>query len=167
MKLLTSTFFTLLLGFAGSSYGQTVEYCEDSILESEDNAIRLLGGSKWEVASYGYFMILQDVIIIHDSIKSDGGASSNSEIISGGSRSIVTPVSGSCASQTGEKARVVREINDGATLFLDSGELLNFDSFDSFDTGFWLPPYEVLITSGGLYMWNLDKGKRVWIKSIE
>ena len=76
-------------------------------------------------------------------------------------------MSGSCISSIGKKAIVVREINDGRTLIIDDGTVLNFGSFDSFDTGFWFPPSEVLITSGELYMWNLDVGRRVWIQSTE
>ena len=79
----------------------------------------------------------------------------------------MTPVSGACNPSIGKKATVVREINDGRTLIIDDGTVLNFDSFDSYDTDWWLPPYEVLISWDELYMWNLNNGKRVWIQSTE
>jgi hypothetical protein len=125
-----------------------------------------MSGSEWETTGYFFSLILEDVIIIESSTELDGRLFNYTEMYSDGNRVIVTKISGECSKSIGRKATVMRELNGGKTLLLDDGSALNFDSFDSFDTGFWLPPYDVLITGNELYMWNLNEGKRVWIQSI-
>jgi len=146
---------------------ERVTYCEDSIFQIEDDVISLLGGSKWETIGFGFFLSFQDALIISGSAIVDGEPFQYNELLSDGNRSLVIPVSGTCVSSTGKRATVVREEEDGEKLTLDDGTVLRFSSYDSFDTGFWLPPYEVLITGDGLYMWNLDDGKKVWVQSIQ
>ena len=146
---------------------EIISYCEGTILENEEDVITLMGGSKWKTNGYFFSLILEDVIIIQSSTVLDGKLYNFHEMYSDGKREIVTKISGECSNSIGRKATVMRELNDGKTLLLDDGSALNFDSFDSFDTGFWLTPYEVLITGDELYMWNLNNGKRVWIQSVD
>lgn len=151
-----------LVGFSA----EIISYCKGTILENDDEVVTLLDGSKWETSG-NFFSYFGDVVIIQSSTELDGKLYNFNEIYSDGNRDIVTKISGECSNSIGKKATVMRELNDGKTLLLDDGSALNFDSFDSFDTGFWLPPYDVLITGDELYMWNLNKGKRVWIQSID
>lgn len=66
----------------------------------------------------------------------------------------------------GKIAYVEKNMGDGAVLKLDTGELLEFSSYDRYDTNWWLPPYRVLITGSYSDMWNIDAGKKVWIKRV-
>lgn len=146
---------------------EVVTYCEDTILSTDDDSITLLGGSTWSTTGNTFLMLLEDVIIIQSSATIDGQLFEFHELYSDGNTIIVNKVTGECSNSIGRKAKVIRELNGGRTLILDDNTVLNFDSYDSFDTGFWLPPYEILITANELYMWNLRKGKRVWIQSVE
>ena len=160
MKKLTTTAFLLMALANVSNAAEMVNYCEDWIIGTDDGLISLAGGSTWKQSGYEFFMLVEDALIIQSS------TSSYSELLSDGSRSIVAPVSGSCISSVGRKASVIRSDDRGRTLILDDGTILNFDSYSSFDTRYWYPPYEVLITSSELHMWNLDEGKRAQIKSV-
>ena len=72
MKKLTTTAF-LLIALANVSYAaEMVSYCEDSIAGTDDDAISLLGGSRWEKVGIGFFMFAQEVLIIQSSIQVDG-----------------------------------------------------------------------------------------------
>ena len=156
-----------LVFYKNSVAAEFVNYCEDSIYSSEGETVQLLGGSRWETVGYNFFLIAQDVLVLQGTTQVDGRNYQYAELLSDGNRMIATQLSGTCNFLVGTKLVVVREINDGRSLITDDGTVLNFDSYDSFDTGFWLPPYEVLITSNELYMWNLNEGKRVWLQSIE
>ena len=145
---------------------EIISYCEGTILENEDDVITLMGGSKWKTNG-NFFSYFGDVLIIQSSTELDGRLYNFNEMYSNGNRDIVTKILGECPKSSGRKATVMEELNDGKTLLLDDGTALGFDSYDSFDTGFWLPPYDVLITGDELYMWNLNNGKRVWIQSVD
>ena len=54
---------------------------------------------------------------------------------------------------------VVQEEGDGAVLRLRDGTVLVIPEYDCFDTGWWLPPYKVLLTTSRLYMYNLRGGQ--------
>ena len=166
MKKLLSVLIYLVF-YKHSVAAEFVNYCEDSIYNSEGETVQLLGGSRWETVGYNFFLIAQDVLVLQGTTQVDGRNYQYGELLSDGNRMIATQLSGTCNFLVGTKHVVVREINDGRSLITDDGTVLNFDSYDSFDTGFWLPPYEVLITSNELYMWNLNEGKRVWLQSIE
>ena len=73
---------------------------------------------------------------------------------------------GQVLTSSGSTASVIEKKGDGAILKLSNGMLLEFDSYDRYDTGWWLPPYPVLLDESKMNMWNLNKGKKVWIKSI-
>ena len=53
-------------------------------------------------------------------------------------------------------ASVIDEKADGKFLELDDETYLFFGSYKAFDTGWWLPPYPVLIDSTYMNMWNLE-----------
>jgi hypothetical protein len=55
-------------------------------------------------------------------------------------------------------------MGDGAILKTDDGSLWSIPKYDRYDTGYWLPPYPVLIFGNEQYMINLKKGKKVWIE---
>ena len=62
---------------------------------------------------------------------------------------------------------VVEAHRDGAVLELADGSLWSVPDYDRYDTGWWLPPYKALVTSTKLYLYNLKKGKRVWVSQVK
>ena len=52
---------------------------------------------------------------------------------------------------------------EGSVLKLADGSTLSVPEYDQYDTGWWLPPYKALLTSNGMYLWNLKEGKNVWV----
>jgi hypothetical protein len=145
---------------------EQVEYFSDSIMQKDGNTIRLLGGSSWELSSMTFAMITDDISIIFRTIPE----TNNRQIpilVHGGMEITARHVEGAYAKSSGFLAYVIDERDDGAILELDDGTILTIPDYDQFDTGWWLPPYQVIVTSNGLYMWNLKEGKRVWVDEVK
>ncbi len=163
MRLFLSIAFSLFSAVCFTA--ERVEYLGDSIMQKDGNTIRLLGGSSWELSSMSLAMVTEDIIIVFRAV-----AGNDERVIPimyhGGMQIPVRHISGAYAASAGFLANVVDERNDGEILELDDGTVLTIPDYDQFDTGFWLPPYSVIVTSDGLYMWNLEEGKRVWIDGI-
>jgi len=66
--------------------------------------------------------------------------------------------------QNGFLGNVVEEMGDGAILKTNDGSLWSIPQYDRYDTGYWLPPYPVLIFGNEQNLINLKKGKKVWIQ---
>ena len=133
-----------------------VEFKEANI--SNERVVKLSDGSIWEIkhnSGYGYGN--ESAFFI-----STGPKSANVWI--DGSVYGATLLKGNPAYSIGMFATVIEEKGDGALLVLDDGKMIMIGSYDQFDTGWWMPPYPVLIT--GLNMWNLRKSKKVWIDEI-
>jgi len=138
---------------------QRVEYFKDSIIEKEGNYIRLLGGSSWILSFPSLALVTDDIIIVFQV--------NNTVAYIRGDEIPVKHVGGVYVTQIGYLTTVVRSLGDGAVLKLADGSLLSVPKYDQFDTGWWIPPYKALLTENKLYLYNLKKGKRVWIKPIE
>ena len=131
-----------------------VEFKETNI--SNERIVKLPDGSVWEIkhnSGYGN----ESVFFI-----STGPKSANVWI--DGSVYGATLLKGSPAYSIGMLAIVVEEKGDGALLVLDDGQMIMIGSYDRYHTGWWMPPYPVLIT--GFNMWNLRKSKKVRIDEI-
>jgi hypothetical protein len=83
-----------------------------------------------------------------------------------GSQVGVTLADGIFLRQNGFLSAVVEEHGDGAVLELEDGSVWSVPSYDQYDTGFWLPPYGVIVYASELYLVNLEKGKRVWVERV-
>lgn len=149
-----------LRGPVTSNLRRTHEFFTDSIAEANSEVIRLYGGTLWILDQSYYGLSLEDVIGVVT------GKKSATLYIDGNTYSAEL-VKGSVVTSSGILASVIDEKGDGKLLKLDNGMLLTFDSYDHYDTGWWLPPYQVLIDLTSMNMWNLKKGKKVWIESIE
>jgi hypothetical protein len=84
-----------------------------------------------------------------------------------GSEVGVMLLSGVFVRRNGTLAAVVEAHGDGAVLELDDGPLWSVPSYDQYHTGYWLPPYPVIVYSNELYMLNLEKAKCIWVKRIQ
>jgi len=67
---------------------------------------------------------------------------------------------------SGTLTQIISERGDGAVLHAADGSVWEVPSYDRYDTGWWLPPYEVIFTSDEMYMINLKEGKRVWVSRV-
>ena len=132
----------------------------DTISDATSEVLKLMGGSIWLLDQYYFGLSLDDVIGI---MQDDRTA----VIYGNGNRYSAELIRGSVLKSEGLSAVVIKEKADGRLLILDSGLILTFSSYDAYDTGWWLPPYEVLIDTSRMVMWNLKEGKKVWIESIE
>ena len=166
-------FCVILLGLSGeiepASQGlQKVEYLVDSVLKKEGEYVRLLGGSSWIFALPSRALFAEEIIIIFQEIELQ-----NKNLVKvavayiDGEEIQVKHAAGTYITETGYLTRVIEALNKGALLRLANGLLLSVPKYDQFYTGWWLPPYEALITGNMLYLYNLKKGKRVWVSPIK
>jgi len=164
LLLLFATFCTSRV-FAGPGM-QKVEYLTDSIVKKEGKYIRLLGGSSWILSSSTLALVTNDVIIVFQDVQLKNNKPVRVAILYvDGDEIIAKHVDGRYVSQTGYLTTVVETLGDGAVLKLADGSLLTVPEYDQFHTGWWLPPYKALLTGNKMYLYNLKKGKRVWVNS--
>jgi hypothetical protein len=110
-------------------------------------------------------MTNQDVIIVLDSKSANDPRIEGTAYIEG-TKIRVRRLSGDDVFESGVLTRVQESRLEGAILKLSDGTLLEIPEYDRYDTGWWLPPYDALLTKGGMYLWNLEKGKRVWVDRV-
>ena len=151
--LVTSTAFVTVVQGA-----QVVQYCEGTTSSRSRDIITFVDGSVSQWYSNTSFLSFIGPALLVFSTQERG------TIYKNGSRLSVINRGGDCVRKNGIYAQVVEERGDGEFLILDDGTVLRFDSYDMYDTGWWLPPYPILLTSDLLYMWNLEEGKRVWVQ---
>jgi hypothetical protein len=146
---------------------ERIEYFTDSILQKEDEYIRLLGGSSWVLSTFSTALVTDDVIIVFRDITYQGQKVKMATAYVDGDEIPVRHVRGTYATSTGYLTTVVEALGDGAVLRLADGTLLSVPSYDRYDTGWWLPPYRALLTSNRSYLYNLKNGKRVWVNPLK
>jgi hypothetical protein len=145
---------------------QRVDYLAESILDVDDDVIRLEGGSAWLLMGPSLVLPLEDVIIVIRTVPVSGRAVQLATAYIDGDEIPVRHLRGSVFTSAGYLSRVVEEIGDGAVLRLADGSLLSVPDYDRFNTGWWLPPYPVLLTGNRAYLYNLRNAKRVWVSPI-
>jgi len=148
------------LGRGSGKLARNVTYFTDSITDESEDLITLSGGSSWLLNRDYFGLAFEDVLVI---LRDDNTAI----IFVNGDSYRAKRVKGVAFSKPGTLATIVSSLGNGAMLETDDGIRLFFGSYEQYDTGWWLPPYEVLIDSAGLNMWHLDSMKKVWIESIE
>lgn len=138
---------------------QKVKYLADSIFEKDGKYIRLLGGSSWVLASPTSAFVWDDVIIV---VKGPIAVA-----YLDGDEVVAKHVGGHNVTRTGYLTTVIEALGDGAVLRLADGSFLSVPEYDQYYTGWWLPPYKALLTRDKMYLWNLKKGKRVWVNPMK
>jgi len=161
VALLLSLFISGTLGALGM---QKVEYLADSIADKEGKYIRLLGGSQWVLSSSTLALVTTNIIIVFEEIElKDKTKAKIAVAYIDGDEIVAEHVGGKYVSLTGYLTNVIEALGDGAVLKLEDGSILSIPEYDQYHTGWWLPPYKVLLTDNKMYLWNLKKGKRVWV----
>lgn len=150
-------FIIAQLLIAQPSKNQKVQYLSSTIQDVSDDLIELMDGSKWITSYATYALPLSDIVIIVDEQHNSGIAFIEGDEI------FVKHLSGNIILNSGYYTKVIQEYGDGAVLKTEDGSLWEVPEYDRYDSGYWLPPYKVLITSNELYMYNLKKNKKIWI----
>ena len=139
---------------------QRVEYFTDAIVEIDKEYLELLGGTEWMLDLEPLLLLpYTEVIVVFEHAEPEFAT-----VYAEGESYVGALLKGQVIKQTGIRTSVVDEFGDGAVLETADGSLWSVPDYDRYDTGYWLPPYPVLITSDELYMYNLDQGKRVWVE---
>jgi hypothetical protein len=136
-----------------------VQFFTDTISSVDDEVLRFSGGGIWRMDRWRSGLSFQDALGIMVDQK-------NAIIYVNGDSFSARLLNGIPNTSAGIVRTVVEEIDKGAVLRLDDGTRLEFSSYDRYDTGWWLPPYQVLIDLSGMNMWNLKKGKKVWVQRV-
>ncbi|MHB1992473.1 hypothetical protein [Metallibacterium scheffleri] len=159
--------FLAVPGIALAERFQKVDYIAGSIAENDGSFIRLLDGSSWVLSSPSLALVTDDVIIIFEPAKLHNGSVVNVAVAYlDGDDIIVKHVGGPVVTQTGYLTSVIDAQRNGAVLRLANGMLLSVPEYDQYDTSYWLPPYKVLLTGNEMYLYNLEKGKKIWVNVL-
>lgn len=137
----------------------SVQFFTSSISQVDGEILKLSNSTVWELDRSYFGLAFQDVIGLMTDSK-------NATIYANDNTYRAKLIRGFVATTTGTMATVIDKKGDGAILKTSNGLLLEFSSYDRYDTGWWLPPYPVLIDESKMNMWNLNKGKKVWIQSV-
>lgn len=167
----------LTLPFANPANAvQAVSFFQESVMEIDGRVIRMLGGSEWIMDHEIVALPLDDAVVIfpgHDPLAESDDIEARirnlpkrGTLMYQGSEVGVRLISGVFVRQNGHLATVIEAHGDGAVLELDDGSLWTIPEYDRYDTGYWLPPYRVIVYANELYMLNLKTGKRIWVERL-
>ena len=160
----------ILVIFMMSSFvfGQNASFLKDNVNEINGRLIKFLSGSSW-LADYDlYHLAFHDGIIVFDELAPKIDKSAKLQIESKSRRGIfyyqgervgVTYLDGFYFRTNAILTTVIESYNKGAVLKTSDGSYWKVPEYDQYDTGWWLPPYDVLIQNE-LYLINLKKGKK-------
>lgn len=159
-KLIKSSFLFLIIFeclIAQPKKNERVQYLIGTIQSASKDLIELFDGSKWITSYETYALGYSEIIIILNEKDNFGIAFIE------GNEILVKHLSGSIILKSGFFTNVINEYGSGAVLETEDGSLWEVPEYDRYDSGYWLPPYKVLITSNELYMYNLEENKRIWV----
>jgi hypothetical protein len=151
-----------------------VSFYTDTVSEIGGRVIKFLMGSTWIMEREIIALPLSEGVIVCDGSAPEFRKERLEEyakalpkagvLMYSGQTVNVTRVDGIFLLRNGFLGRVVASFGDGAILKTDDGSLWSIPQYDRYDTGYWLPPYPVLIFGNEQYLINLKKGKKVWVE---
>lgn len=143
---------------------EPVSYFQSSVARSEGDRLYLVDGSEWLLTMDPLLPIMvgREVIGVLDQVEGYTAA----YFYSGRETHAGLLVDGMPAATSGEKTWVSEVRGDGAVLRTGDGRLWRVPEYDQYDTGFWLAPYDVIISANELYMLNLEQGRRIWVEPL-
>ena len=115
-----------------STAGGRAQYFTGSIMEASGEILKFLGGSVWRLDRTYFGLAFQDAIVVMTDQQ-------NATIYANDNSYNARLLSGSVSTSMGVIRTVVEKMGDGAILKLDDGTLLEFSSYERYDTGWWLP----------------------------
>ena len=174
MKLKSLLFLIVILLIPTiSSALQRVSFSTDTVSEIDGKVIKMLGGSTWLTDNEIIAQPLDEATIICDvnapefnkndiqkyikKLPKKGTLIYQNNVVN------VTLLDGIFLLSNGYLGKVINSHGNGAVLETEEGYMWAIPEYDQYDTGYWLPPYPVLITGNEMYLINLNKGKKVWI----
>jgi hypothetical protein len=134
-------------------------FATTTLSRADDDLLKMMDGSVWLLNRRYFGLSLEDVVIV----KQDNASA---VLFIDGNEYYGKLLKGGPFWSSGLLSQVVDEQADGAILTLANGVRLAFGDYDRYDTGWWLPPYDALIDLNTMNLWNLKKGKKVWIESV-
>jgi len=137
-----------------------VKYIEDTIYETDGNTFTTLYGSEWRHMYAGYLLTMSDILVVLTDNDGNGFAYVDN------SQFAVKHVGSYLTYKNGTLNVVLESMGNGAVLKMADGSLWEINSYDQYDTGYWLPPYQVILTSDEMYMINIKENKKIWISKI-
>ena len=137
-----------------------ITYLQSSVVGTDSELFRLMDGSQWIRKGHGIILPASEITIIITSEKGEGITFIN------GQEMAVELVRGTPILSKGLLGQVLRERGSGAILELSDGSLWEIPVYDRYDTGYWLPPYWIIVSADELYLINPEKGKKVWASRI-
>jgi hypothetical protein len=156
-----------------SSGAEKVSFFQDTVSEIDDRVVKFLSGSTWLMEREIIAIPLDDGIIITPGLapkydKENIAAyiktlPKHGRLAYQGNEVGVTLIEGVFILQDGFLAKVIASHGKGAVLELDDGSLWSIPEYDQYDSGWWLPPYPVLVYANEMYLINLKKGKKIWV----
>ena len=147
---------------------EKIQFFTDSIFEIDGKYMHLLGGTSWILSMPSLAMVTDEVVVLFRSIKAPNGKQTKVAFAYiDGDEIVAGHAGGVYFTKPGYLTTVVDVFGDGAVLKLADNTLLEVPQYDRFDTGWWLPPYKALLTGNKLYLYNLKKGKRVWVSVVK
>lgn len=168
LRLLSLSIVLVAILSLGTSSAQDVEYpvevayLDASVSQADGEILTLLDGSNWQKSGYSHVLPASDILIILLDEKGNGVAFSD------GNQFQVKHISGQPVGlKEGWLSKVVKSMGDGSVLKMVDGSMWEIPEYDQFDTGFWLPPYHVIITSDRSHLINVKKSKKIWARQVE
>jgi hypothetical protein len=152
-----------LLATAGLSPGaEKVEFVADSVEDESGGVLKLRGGSEWRLGGEAPARRGDGVIIIYGP-EADGTGGRRAAVAYIRGREVEAHrVSGAVEVQPGYLSEVVGAVADCGTLQLTDGTVVAIVNYGDDASGWWLPPYKVLITDNESYITHLKSGRRMW-----
>jgi hypothetical protein len=169
--------FIILIFFCILNANEKVSFLQDTVFELDGRVLKFLSGSIWLLDYEILSLPLNDGIVVfkgYDPYINEENIDvkmknlpKSGVLFYEGNEVPVTLVEGVFFLTNGILTEVIKEMGDGAILKTSDGLLWSIPTYDQYDTGYWLPPYKVIIHSNELYMTNLKKGKRIWISKMK
>ena len=145
------------LTFSRSDNLRKVNYIIGSVVLTNGNLFKLSDGSVWSAENPGHVRSSLRIVIILNSQLRKGSAFVQGKEIN------VEHISGNFTYYNGYYSKVIGREDKGAVLLTEDGSGWSVPDYERTDASKWQPPYNVLITSDGLFMLNLDKNERIII----
>lgn len=156
---------------------EKVSFFIESVSEIDGRVVEFLNGSKWLLETEILALPYDDGIMVFDGHDKTINEKDIKERLKNlprygvfyydGNEVNATLIDGIFLRQNGSLTKVINVFGDGAVLKMEDGSLWSVPEYDQYDTGYWLPPYDVLIYSNELYLINLEKNKKIWINKIK
>jgi hypothetical protein len=153
---------------------KTVSFFQDTVTELDGRVLKFLTGSVWVLDREIVGVAMGEAVMICNGPAPKFDKEKMKEYLEAlpkrgvfmyrGQTVGAQLVSGGFVLSDGYLAHVVQAHGRGAILETDDGSLWSIPEYDQFDTGYWLPPYPVIIFRSQRYLLNLKEGKKVWIE---